>query len=61
MWLDAVEKKYVEELSGMNIFAVVNNKIYTPKLTDSILEGITRDSVIKLAGGTKAMSWRSVL
>ena len=49
MWLDAVEKKYVEELSGMNIFAVVNNKIYTPKLTDSILEGITRDSVIKLA------------
>lgn len=49
MWLDAVEKRYVEELSGMNIFAVVNNKIYTPTLTDSILAGITRDSVMTLA------------
>ena len=49
MWLDAVEKKYVEELSGMNVFAVVGSMIYTPALTDSILEGITRDSVIKLA------------
>ena len=37
MWLDAVEKKYVEELSGMNVFAVVNNKIYTPLATLKLL------------------------
>ena len=49
MWLDAVNKKYVEELSGMNVFAVVDGKILTPSLTDSILAGITRESVIKLA------------
>lgn len=49
LWLDAVERKYIEEMSGMNFFAVINNKIVTPKIEDTILDGITRNSVIQLA------------
>lgn len=49
MWLDAKNHRYVEELSGMNIFAHVDGKLLTPKLTDTILAGITRDSLIALA------------
>jgi branched-chain amino acid aminotransferase len=49
MWLDASNRKNIEELSGMNFFAVINGKLVTPTLTETILEGITRDSVITLA------------
>lgn len=49
LWLDAYEKKYVEELSGMNFFCVVEGEIYTPEMTKSILDGITRRSLIDLA------------
>ena len=49
LWLDGVERKYIEEVGAMNIFFVINNEIITPKLTGSILSGITRDSVIKIA------------
>jgi branched-chain amino acid aminotransferase len=49
LWLDAVEKKYVEEMSGMNFFAVINNTIVTPKIEDTILDGITRNSLMQLA------------
>lgn len=49
MWLDAVDRTYVEEMSGMNFFAVINNELYTPPLSNTILAGITRDSVIVLA------------
>lgn len=50
LWLDAVEGKYVEEVGAMNICFVYNNKrIVTPALSGSILPGITRDSVLKLA------------
>ena len=49
MWLDGVELKYVEEVGSMNIFFIIGDEIVTPKLTGSILSGITRDSVIKLA------------
>jgi branched-chain amino acid aminotransferase len=49
MWLDAVNKQYIEEMSGMNFFAVINDELYTPALTDTILEGITRDSIVQLA------------
>jgi branched-chain amino acid aminotransferase len=49
MWLDGVELKYVEEVGSMNIFFMFEDKIVTPKLTGSILSGVTRDSVIKLA------------
>ncbi|MEG0283302.1 MAG: branched-chain amino acid aminotransferase [Erysipelotrichales bacterium] len=49
LWLDSKEQKYVEEAGMMNVFFVVENKLYTPKLNGSILKGITRDSVIKVA------------
>lgn len=41
---------HVSEGSAMNIFMVRNNTLVTPPVTDDILEGITRDTVIKLAG-----------
>lgn len=50
-FLDASEHKYVEELGGMNLFFVhADGSIVTPELSGSILEGITRDSIIRLAG-----------
>lgn len=49
LWLDSKEKKYVEEMSGMNIFFVIDQKLITPKLTDTILDGITRKSIIQIA------------
>ena len=49
-FLDAVEHRYVEELGGMNLFAVTTNgRVITPALTDSILEGVTRSAVLRLA------------
>lgn len=48
LWLDGVERKYVEEVGSMNIFFVLDGKVITPELNGSILPGITRDSVIKL-------------
>lgn len=50
LWLDGVEQKYVEEVGSMNIFFVLDDEIVTPELNGSILPGLTRDSVIKLAG-----------
>ena len=49
LWLDAVEKKYIEEMSGMNVFVVINNEIHTSVLGDTILDGITRKSLMTLA------------
>ena len=49
LWLDGVEQKYVEEVGAMNMMFVIDGKIVTPMLNGSILPGITRDSVIKLA------------
>ena len=49
LWLDGVERKYVEEVGSMNIFFVINGKLVTPKLDGSILPGITRKSIIELA------------
>lgn len=49
LWLDAQEHKYVEELSGMNFFVVDKGELITPPLTDTILSGITRESLITLA------------
>lgn len=48
LWLDAIEKKYVEEVGTMNVFFKINNEIITPPLEGSILPGVTRDSVIQL-------------
>jgi branched-chain amino acid aminotransferase len=49
LWLDGIERKYIEEVGSMNIFAVINGTLLTPMLTGSILPGITRNSVITLA------------
>ncbi len=49
LWLDAIEGRYVEEVGAMNIcFVYEGKRIVTPPLTGSILEGITRKSVIQL-------------
>lgn len=48
LWLDGVERKYIEEVGAMNIFFKIDGKIVTPMLNGSILPGITRDSVITL-------------
>lgn len=53
MWLDSVEHKYIEEMSGMNFFAVVDGGLVTPALTDTILDGITRRSIIEIAKAEK--------
>jgi branched-chain amino acid aminotransferase len=50
VYLDAIERKYIDELGGMNVFLVLDDgSLITPPLTGTILPGITRDSVIKLA------------
>ncbi len=48
LWLDARERKYVEEVGTMNMFFVIENELITAPLTGSILPGITRDSVIHM-------------
>jgi branched-chain amino acid aminotransferase len=48
LWLDAVERKYVEEVGTMNMFFVIDDEVITAPLTGSILPGITRDSVIHM-------------
>ena len=48
MWMDPYEFKYVQEVGTMNIFFVMDKKIYTPDLNGAILRGITRDSVIHI-------------
>lgn len=49
LWLDPVGGENIEELSGMNLFAVIDGELHTPVLNESILPGITRDSLIRLA------------
>ncbi|MFO1443814.1 branched-chain amino acid aminotransferase [Bacillus sp. Bva_UNVM-123] len=48
LWLDGKERKYIEEVGSMNIFFKINGEIITPALNGSILEGVTRDSIINL-------------
>jgi len=48
LWLDGVERKYIEEVGAMNIFFKIAGKVVTPSLNGSILPGITRDSVIQV-------------
>lgn len=48
LWLDGLEKKYIEEVGSMNVFFKINGKVYTPALNGSILEGVTRNSVIQM-------------
>ncbi len=48
LWLDGVDRKYIEEVGAMNIFFKIAGKVVTPSLNGSILPGITRNSVIQL-------------
>ncbi len=48
LWLDGVERKYIEEVGTMNVFFVIDDEIVTPDLQGSILSGITRMSAIEL-------------
>jgi len=48
LWLDGIEKKYVEEVGTMNVFFVINKEVITPSLEGTILPGVTRDSVLQL-------------
>ena len=48
LWLDAIEQKYIEEVGTMNIFIHLKDEVVTPKLTGSILPGVTRMSVIQM-------------
>ena len=48
LWLDAVERKYVEEVGTMNMFFVIGDEVITAPLTGTILPGITRDSVLRI-------------
>ena len=48
LWLDGVEKKYIEEVGAMNVFFIIGDKVITPSLEGSILPGITRKSAIEL-------------
>ncbi len=48
LWLDGIERRYVEEVGSMNIFFVIDDELLTPMLNGSILSGITRDTVLQL-------------
>jgi branched-chain amino acid aminotransferase len=49
LWLDGIERKYVEEVGTMNMAFLIDNELITPPLEGTILPGITRDSVLHLA------------
>lgn len=48
LWLDGVEKKYIEEVGSMNVFFILGDEVVTPALVGSILGGITRMSIVEL-------------
>ncbi|MEQ9264681.1 MAG: branched-chain amino acid aminotransferase [Balneolaceae bacterium] len=49
LWLDAIENKYIEEVGTMNIHFLIGDTVITPKLTGSVLAGVTRKSVLTLS------------
>ncbi|WP_144509698.1 branched-chain amino acid aminotransferase [Bacillus sp. FJAT-22090] len=48
LWLDGIERKYIEEVGSMNVFFKIDGEVVTPALNGSILDGITRKSIIQL-------------
>jgi branched-chain amino acid aminotransferase len=60
LWMDGVERKYIEEVGTMNVFFVIDGEAITPSLTGSILPGVTRDSVMRIlkSWGIKASERR---
>lgn len=51
LWTDSKEHKYIEESGTMNVMFVIDGKLLTPALSDSILDGITRRSVLEIVRG----------
>lgn len=55
VWLDAIERRWIEEMGGMNLYFVYGEgaqaRIMTPQLTGTLLPGVTRDSLLKVAAG----------
>ncbi len=49
LWTDAKDHKYIDESGAMNVMFVLNGKLVTPKLSTSLLDGVTRDSILTLA------------
>ncbi len=49
LWTDSSEHKFIEESGMMNVMFVINNTLLTPPLSDSILDGVTRDSLLTIA------------
>lgn len=49
LWLDGRDQRTIQELSGMNVFAVIGGELHTPALDGAILPGITRDSLLTLS------------
>ncbi|MFF3254781.1 branched-chain amino acid aminotransferase [Actinacidiphila glaucinigra] len=49
VWLDAIERRWIEEMGGMNLYFVYGDRIVTPELTGSLLPGITRASLLRIA------------
>lgn len=48
LWLDASERRYIEECGAMNVFFVLDDRVVTPALSGTFLAGVTRDSVMTL-------------
>ena len=48
LWLDGTHRKYIEEVSTMNVFFVIDDLVVTPAVSDSILDGVTRKSVVQI-------------
>lgn len=48
LWLDGVERKYIDEVGAMNVFFVIDGVVVTPELTGAILSGVTRRSILEL-------------
>jgi len=62
LWLDAKEKRYIEEVGTMNMFFVIGDEVITSPLTGTILPGVTRDSVLQILKkwGTHKVSERMI-
>ena len=48
LWLDGIDRKYIEEVGAMNVFFKINGEVITPSLEGSILNGVTRNSAIEV-------------
>ena len=51
LWLDAIERRYIEEVGSMNVFFIIDDEVITPALDGALLPGITRMSCIELMRG----------